>query len=473
MLVSFKVYSLYYIKGNNRNIDFNEDITIIAGQNGAGKTTVLGMLNAIITKNFEMLLKFDFKKAKLVLTDSDITVTQTKNEITIEYNLKNEFGETTIKEKMIIKKNHEEKGKTSGKIDSFNSLQSMYFPTYRRLETDLFELLTNKVSDSNRERNYYMHSQRIFKDVLNEIDFNGKNQVNNIVMGLTNNDIHTIIGNKWKEIIEFEKKKLNDLIRNYIFSLIDLTEVHSSSNTFNTDMEQFNSANIKNELIEMFTKAGFIEDSNDLKVESLLDVFTNEVKNSINYLDNNLGSKKKKKDEEDYKKLSYSLQVLVESSRVFKLIDMYKETQMEINEAKKPFNNLIASLREFIDLEINLIEGKLLFKETGIEIEEEFIDIDSHNNTELTFDNLSAGEKQLVSMFVYAMLSSEDGHVIIIDEPELSLHINWQRKLLKHLTQGKNKIQFIVATHSPFIISNYKDKSVPFATLGDDSLVGV
>lgn len=44
------------------------------------------------------------------------------------------------------------------------------------------------------------------------------------------------------------------------------------------------------------------------------------------------------------------------------------------------------------------------------------------------------------------------------DEPELSLHIDWQRRLFPTLLEQATSNQFFVATHSPFIYSKYPDK---------------
>jgi len=50
--------------------------------------------------------------------------------------------------------------------------------------------------------------------------------------------------------------------------------------------------------------------------------------------------------------------------------------------------------------------------------------------------------------------------VLIIDEPELSLHADWQRLLFPTLLQQQTSNQFIVATHSPFIYSKFSDKEL-------------
>lgn len=71
-------------------------------------------------------------------------------------------------------------------------------------------------------------------------------------------------------------------------------------------------------------------------------------------------------------------------------------------------------------------------------------------------DKLSAGEKQMLSFLCYNTFSNEQ--IIFIDEPELSLHPDWQRILIPTLLEQDNKNQFIIATHSPFIYTKYSDK---------------
>jgi len=74
---------------------------------------------------------------------------------------------------------------------------------------------------------------------------------------------------------------------------------------------------------------------------------------------------------------------------------------------------------------------------------------------------LSAGEKQMLSFLCYNAFYSDS--MIFIDEPELSLHPDWQRKLFPTLLKQESNNQFIVATHSPFIYSKYEDKELSMA----------
>ena len=73
-------------------------------------------------------------------------------------------------------------------------------------------------------------------------------------------------------------------------------------------------------------------------------------------------------------------------------------------------------------------------------------------------DTLSAGEKQLLSFLCYNTFS--ENTAILIDEPELSLHVDWQRRLLPTLLEQETGNQFFVATHSPFIYGKYPDKEI-------------
>lgn len=80
----------------------------------------------------------------------------------------------------------------------------------------------------------------------------------------------------------------------------------------------------------------------------------------------------------------------------------------------------------------------------------------------VTSDKLSAGEKQMLSFICYNAFYTNS--VIFIDEPELSLHVDWQRQLYPILNSQGSRNQFIFATHSPFIYGKYPDKEVVVGT---------
>ncbi len=74
----------------------------------------------------------------------------------------------------------------------------------------------------------------------------------------------------------------------------------------------------------------------------------------------------------------------------------------------------------------------------------------------ISSDKLSAGEKQMLSFLCYNAFNKNT--MIFIDEPELSLHVDWQSHLLNTLLDQTTGNQLFVATHSPFIYTLYPDK---------------
>lgn len=77
------------------------------------------------------------------------------------------------------------------------------------------------------------------------------------------------------------------------------------------------------------------------------------------------------------------------------------------------------------------------------------------------FNDFSTGEKQLITFLVYSAieLPKNTPSLIIIDEPELSLHVKWQNKLLKNLLK-KDNIKILSATHSPYILNKQEVDSM-------------
>lgn len=67
---------------------------------------------------------------------------------------------------------------------------------------------------------------------------------------------------------------------------------------------------------------------------------------------------------------------------------------------------------------------------------------------------LSSGEKQLLIILMTVLLEDGDHTVLFMDEPEVSLHIEWQQSLLDTILRLNPNVQIILTTHSPAIIMN-------------------
>ena len=77
---------------------------------------------------------------------------------------------------------------------------------------------------------------------------------------------------------------------------------------------------------------------------------------------------------------------------------------------------------------------------------------------EISASALSAGEKQLLSFLSYAAFFEKN--IFIVDEPELSLHLDWQRKLISSLAALGSTHQYFFVTHSPAIYTKFADYEV-------------
>ena len=82
--------------------------------------------------------------------------------------------------------------------------------------------------------------------------------------------------------------------------------------------------------------------------------------------------------------------------------------------------------------------------------------LNSWTGTVIKMDDLSSGEKQVISLFSYLYLYPEK-NIVLIDEPELSLSIEWQRRLLMDVINSPTCTQLLAITHSPFIFDNELD----------------
>jgi predicted ATP-binding protein involved in virulence len=95
-----------------------------------------------------------------------------------------------------------------------------------------------------------------------------------------------------------------------------------------------------------------------------------------------------------------------------------------------------------------------LFEETNkiIDIDRNSNDIIFHrNDLIISLEQLSSGEKQILLILFTVFLMEENPYILLMDEPEISLHIGWQQRLIDVIRQLNPNCQLIIATHSPSI----------------------
>jgi hypothetical protein len=88
--------------------------------------------------------------------------------------------------------------------------------------------------------------------------------------------------------------------------------------------------------------------------------------------------------------------------------------------------------------------------------------VTTHDGRPLDLDHLSSGEQHELVLLHNLLFRVEPGALLLIDEPELSLHVTWQTELLAELIQIAKVVGFdaVVATHSPYIVGDRRDLMV-------------
>ena len=96
-----------------------------------------------------------------------------------------------------------------------------------------------------------------------------------------------------------------------------------------------------------------------------------------------------------------------------------------------------------------------LFKETGKKIirTENEIRFSQIGETLLPYQ-LSSGEKQMLAILITVLVEDQKPYVLFMDEPEVSLHFEWQKRLIELVMKLNPNLQLIMTTHSPAVIMN-------------------
>jgi predicted ATPase len=125
----------------------------------------------------------------------------------------------------------------------------------------------------------------------------------------------------------------------------------------------------------------------------------------------------------------------------------------QIDRVERDIDKTMAARERLETLIHSMFTGNksITFRDSGIEVE-----ADEHNKIGL--ESLSSGEKHVLKLFIETLLANNNS--IMIDEPELSLHVDWQRRLVENMTLLNASPQYIFATHSPEIMADVDDSKI-------------
>lgn len=140
----------------------------------------------------------------------------------------------------------------------------------------------------------------------------------------------------------------------------------------------------------------------------------------------------------------------VESAKVLSVYLNDSEEKLKI------YDDLLAK----IELFVNIINQKdFAFKSIKISSDKGFSFYQNKQQQELSLTDLSSGEQQEVVLLYELLFKTTPNTLILIDEPEISLHVLWQKAFIDDLQKiaAIKKINFLVSTHSPQIINNHWD----------------
>lgn len=445
MIESFSIKGLFGKK--DVNLVFKHKVQVYIGENGLGKTTVLNAMNFLLSCDFKNLINIIFSRIDIILDGESFKFS--KDEIKAYLHgqdnrlrrggffqtLYKSLDDNDVKKlqviirsgkpAMAISQEIKEYLNTKGynfsapsdyimdvvtqvvvdraesvQIDRFKALMEgkklriLYFPTYRRIEKDVRTMLKerrNKNSSDWSDRDFDVEPSFIAE--LSEAVHSGMSDIKNRRDAVL------------RRISNISRKELDtlsvDLLKKQIAGVNDKIVLKSA------DIEKI-------EAIIHKSQVGLtLQEQNEV---------IRKVKSSEIY-------------QEENKFLLYLLSRLIDIYNSYEIYDQGIKSFVEVCNSylrDKQFSYNEADL--ILDLESSEKTGQI----------QEVIDLDI----------LSSGEKQLVALFATIYLDPQKRFMMFIDEPELSLSIYWQRKLLPDVMKSPNCYFLFAVTHSPFIFDN-------------------
>lgn len=279
--------------------------------------------------------------------------------------------------------------------------QILYLPTYRRIEQDLRYIFKNIDGDEQSIRRREL--------LINEKRERGDSYLEIVEFGM--NDVKSAIDTTIRELRSFTHKILHELTLGYLGEVVDqkYLEINASGIGIMTD-EQIN--NVLNRIEEPILS------------ESQKERVFNTIRSVI---DGNTGS--------------VDLHNQFICHFFLKLLNFQKELQ----EKERQINRFCEVCNKY------MVGKQFSYDSNSFTLD---IKQDKVGGSLIDLQHLSSGEKQIASLFSHLYLSTNNRYFVIIDEPELSLSVPWQKQFLLDIKNGVFCSGIVAATHSPFIYDN-------------------
>ena len=458
-IIGVEIKNLFSTK--NYEIDFNQDsdVTVIYGLNGTGKTTILRMIHDILSLNFNDLEKNNFKSFILKL----------KSNSYIEY-----IKKKSIEDSEIIKYSKKKKSEPIWKPFSMKEIEGIT-RYYRKKQYDFISLYNYfiKTNLSNKIIQMYDNDEDdeiidfLFR--LNETD----QQFEFLTEGVPIPIIFQLLELFFKKKFSPIPKWFNDIVNSNPLLYIKSERLTQYNKLIERRRTRYEFEIPEEKLIRVISK--FSEELKRLKTKNIntfneisqtlnrtfpkrvVDILksTNRKLSSTPELEKQIKKIRNKENE----LISFGLltkkqqeipEIEVESLQVSEIAKSISLWIDDTNDKHAEFDILLGKLKLFKDL-INkhLLEKEIKFDSEG----GYYFFTDSHER--LSGENLSSGEQHIIVLFFQIIFLAKENSLVLIDEPEISLHTIWQNSFIDDIFKmGKNKsLSFILATHSSAIIN--------------------
>jgi len=407
----------FWGNGTKIEINFDENVNFLIGANGSGKTTVLNLIASALSADLEQLQNFIFDTITVIFKQQG---SNKKPKIIVEKNKQDDILGYEIYE-------------TSG---SSNPIK-FYFDKY-----DL-----NEYSERVRRRN-----GRVYRSLNYRTNSELSHCLDKLyrVSWLTIHRLPRYLNDErsYESTIDTKIRNINhDLIR--YFSALK-TEADKAMIKF----QEFVFLSLISSDDELK-----IDDKNNIRREKelLIDIFKEfDIKEQTYY---KKVAKHFTKLNKVYRKIEKNEKiegnegiVVLENRRVHKVVNEWTRIKNKEEAIYKPQET-------FLDILNKLMVNKNFYISPNNDLEVE-LNNNLEGNKSLSLMKLSSGEKQLLILLAETFLQKNKTWLYFADEPELSLHIDWQEKLVNNMKQLNPNAQLIIATHSPDIVASYSNNII-------------
>lgn len=439
---------------NNYKIDLTEGCNCIYGGNGTGKTTIINLIVNCLNVEIDRIAKIPFTSITIQLSKSK----QSRPLKFIKVSRFTDFTGSTINFELEGQEPHTFIiGSRSRPIEVANevteNLKQKIFSLINLTHVPLLRMHDSELFGMRDERDEFLHSflrnRNLTSAQINEILDPSARVLNSLQRQFTAeaNEARKLITEK----LELLKSKILEKI------MIDGSLAQRSSKAF----DQVSKAMTKK--LEDVDVDAHIKKFQDAQIsipeEKIREHFVtwkklnDDVRDTFSLMDETrqAGSKKHQSDA-DQKKINARLEAF--NSAYFSLLTL------------TTFHDRFMSITEDVEaMQSEKIEVTKSFRDYQKEVNSYFTPNKSFNinddgiftihskKRKVDLSDLSSGEKHILTILGKAALSRQEGAVFIADEPELSLHLDWQRMILPSIIRLSPKSQIIVATHSPAIIA--------------------